>query len=236
MSSFAPIRGTRAQLSPTVTPLVTPIIDGQFLIETDQGDESKIYADIDNGGTPQRIVVGGGGHEMKPNPSTNPTIADLVNEIKNPANGNQNKNVGSLWGIQNWSNHYTEKRIIFQNDSSNPSNDKIGTTGIGEWQDDPTGATVSDEISWGWYYNDALKLDSATFTAWGVSQDDIDINFLFDPSTSTNVPIVLGGYEWDTDTGYICIKFASELSASVIADLKIAIDIKITRTNTEIAT
>ena len=130
----------------------------------------------------------------------------------------------------------TEKRIILKNNSLNPANDKIGTTGIGEWQDDPTGATLADEQGWDWYYNDALKLDSATLTAWGATTDDIDINFLFDPSSSANTPVVLGGYEWDTDTGYICIKFASELSAATIADLKIAIDIKITRTNTEIAT
>lgn len=229
MSSFAPIRGTRAQLDPTVT----PIIDGQFLIETDQGDESKIYADILNSGTPERIIVGGGGHEMKPNPSMNPTIADLITTIKNPTGANQNKNVASLWGINNWSNLYTQKRIIIVNNSSDPTDDIIGTTGIGEWQDEPEGATEIDEQGWGWYYNAALKLDSDTLTAWGVSEDDIDIHFLFDPATSTNVPIVLGGYEWDTDTGYICIKFATELSADVIADLKIAIDIKITRTNVE---
>ena len=230
MASFAPIYGTKTQIA------ATPLVDGQFLIETDQGDESKIYADIDDNGVLKRIVVGGGGHEMIPNPSTSPTTTDLVNAIKNPTSGNQNKNVGSLWGIQNWANHYTEKRIILKNNSLNPANDKIGTTGIGEWQDDPTGATVADEQGWDWYYNDALKLDSATLTAWGATTDDIDINFLFDPSSSANTPVVLGGYEWDTDTGYICIKFASELSAATIADLKIAIDIKITRTNTEIAT
>lgn len=229
MASFAPIRGTRTELDPANT----PIVDGQFLVETDQGDESKIYADIDNSGTLERIVVGGGGHEMKPNPSTNPTVSDLVTVVKatEATGGNQNKNVASLWGIANWSNNYTEKRIVIKNDSSDPTNDIIGTTGIGEWQDDPTGATSTDETGWGWYCNDALKLDAATLTAWGVSQDDIGIDFLFDPTTSTNVPIVLGGYEWDTDTGYICIKFASELSADVIADLKIAIDVKITRTN-----
>ena len=229
MASFAPIRGTRTQLDPSNT----PIIDGQFLIETDQGDESKIYADIDNSGSLERIIVGGGGHEMKPNPSMNPSIATLITTIKNPTNGNANKNVASLWGINNWSNLYTQKRIIIVNNSADPTDDIIGSTGIGEWQDDPTGATETDEQDWGWYYNASLKFDSATLDAWGVSQDDISIHFLFDPTTCAEVPIALGGYEWDSDTGYICIKFATELSDDVIADLKIAIDIKITRTNIE---
>lgn len=51
MSSFAPIRGTRAVINST------PIVDGQFLIETDQTNTTgnKIY--LDNGST--RIHVGG---------------------------------------------------------------------------------------------------------------------------------------------------------------------------------
>lgn len=51
MSSFAPIRGTRTVINST------PIVDGQFLIETDQTDTTgnKIY--LDNGST--RIHVGG---------------------------------------------------------------------------------------------------------------------------------------------------------------------------------
>lgn len=49
MASFAPIRGTKAQINNT------PIVDGQFLIETDQDDLNKIY--LDNGSV--RIYVGG---------------------------------------------------------------------------------------------------------------------------------------------------------------------------------
>lgn len=51
MSSFSPIRGTRAQIA------ATPIVDGQFLVETDSSGNNKIYADIDNS---NRRVVGGG--------------------------------------------------------------------------------------------------------------------------------------------------------------------------------
>lgn len=49
MASFAPIRGTRTQIRNT------PIVDGQFLVETDQGVDNMIY--IDEGST--RTMVGG---------------------------------------------------------------------------------------------------------------------------------------------------------------------------------
>ena len=49
MASFAPIRGTRSQVQ------ATPIIDGQFLVETDQGVNNKIY--MDEGSS--RTIVGG---------------------------------------------------------------------------------------------------------------------------------------------------------------------------------
>lgn len=50
MASFAPIRGTRAQIG------TTPIVDGQFLVETNQGANNRIY--LDTGST--RSIVGGG--------------------------------------------------------------------------------------------------------------------------------------------------------------------------------
>lgn len=50
MASFAPIRGTRTQIG------TTPIVDGQFLVETNQGANNRIY--LDTGST--RSVVGGG--------------------------------------------------------------------------------------------------------------------------------------------------------------------------------
>jgi len=50
MASFAPIRGTRTQIA------TTPIVDGQFLVETNQGANNRIY--LDTGST--RSVVGGG--------------------------------------------------------------------------------------------------------------------------------------------------------------------------------
>ena len=49
MASFAPVRGTRTQIQST------PIVDGQFLIETDQGVGNKIYMDVNA----TRTEVGG---------------------------------------------------------------------------------------------------------------------------------------------------------------------------------
>lgn len=50
MASFAPIKGTHTQIQNT------PIVDGQFLCEVDQGNDGKIY--IDSGNT--RVPIGGG--------------------------------------------------------------------------------------------------------------------------------------------------------------------------------
>lgn len=52
MASFAPVKGTRTEIN------ATPIVEGQFLLETDQGNMSKIYLDVDNN---TRIIIGGGG-------------------------------------------------------------------------------------------------------------------------------------------------------------------------------
>lgn len=51
MASFAPIKGTRTEIGNT------PIVEGQFLVETDQV-QNRIYLDKGTG-TGQRIIVGG---------------------------------------------------------------------------------------------------------------------------------------------------------------------------------
>lgn len=99
MASFAPIRGTRAQVS---DPNVTPIVDGQFLIETNYGNESKIYTDIIDNGTPTRIVVGGGGHEIIPIVNPNTGVTDME-AIKTLTDGTD-RYVVNAYSIQRWSN------------------------------------------------------------------------------------------------------------------------------------
>ena len=178
---------------------------------------------------------GGGGDDIIPDLDniSSPTEADIVEEIA--ATSNTDQHVVSGWGIKTWSNQCLEKRIIIKNTSGGTQN--IGTTGIGEWQDEPEGASEQDEQDWGWFHDDALELDDKINTGstegeWYCSEDDIDISFKFDPSTTT-IPIALGGYILDTTTGYICIKFATEYRESDIENLKIAIDIKVTRTNVD---
>lgn len=52
MASFAPIRGSRADIGST------PIVDGQFLVETDTStpQDNRIYLDIDS---THRVIIGG---------------------------------------------------------------------------------------------------------------------------------------------------------------------------------
>ena len=131
MASFAPIRGTRAQLTPTVTPPVTPIVDGQFLIETDQGNESKIYTDIIENGTPKRIVVGGGGHDMIPvdDVSTTPPTYNYDMDVLSTLTDGDSHYVVNAYSVQRWSNCEvtTLKAHIDQ-----------GTDTVGLWEDNPT--------------------------------------------------------------------------------------------------
>lgn len=49
MASFAPVVGTKTEIQNT------PIVNGQFLMETDQGNSNKCYVDHDN----TRSAVGG---------------------------------------------------------------------------------------------------------------------------------------------------------------------------------
>lgn len=52
MASFAPIKGTRTDIGNT------PIVEGQFLVETDQAQNNRIYLDKGTGAG-QRVIVGG---------------------------------------------------------------------------------------------------------------------------------------------------------------------------------
>ena len=215
MASVSMIRGTKAQIEST------PRVDGQILIETDQGNLNKIYVDINEGGTVNRYMAGGGGHEMIPEPNASLDENDVVDAIKDPNIDGANEQVASLFGIQQWSNTCTKRYII-----DNSEGDAIGTQGIGEWQEelDPSDPpSAEDEAGWGWWYNDGFILPS------GVDENSIDLSIKFDPSI--NEPIVLGGYIYDTTTGYICIKFANTISADALPNAKVAVDITYTRTN-----
>lgn len=76
MATFAPIRGTRAQIQNT------PNVDGQFLVETDQGANNRILMDDGN----NRSVIGGGAGMLPRIVITAPsgtTVSDIT--VTNPS-------------------------------------------------------------------------------------------------------------------------------------------------------
>lgn len=104
MASFAPIRGTRSQINNT------PLVDGQFLVETDQGDQNKTYIDAYDSSTPpvlRRTMCGGGGHEIIPtidSSSANypPTPEKVVTAVQGATPTTDQ--IVSAYGTQQWSN------------------------------------------------------------------------------------------------------------------------------------
>ena len=230
MASFAPIKGTKQEIENT------PLVDGQFLVETDQGDQNKTYIDsYDANNVLQRTMCGGGGHEILPTPDTTEPTGGweyaTVSAI-NAADSESDKIV-SLWGMGNWSNTMT-KRVVYNGTLSK------GASGIGEWLEDEDLDTLRaktetdraiDEEAYGWWYDDHfLHLDQAIDPVSGttVVRDDYDLNFKFEPKETGEI-ITLGGYILDTDTGYMCIKFGNRLRN---AGNKVAVDITINNNNT----
>lgn len=227
MASFAPIRGTRQQIENT------PLVDGQFLIETDQGDQNKTYIDaFDSLNVLTRTMCGGGGHEILPDPknTTTPPDEDSVVQAVNNAQSNSEQ-IASLYGMQQWTNTMTN-RIIY--------NDTIdeGASGIGYFPDEDEyeaflAMTDAQRLAlesapydgsdptngYGWWYDDAFKMPNLA------SADNIDISMLFDPYLGQE-PLTLGGYILDTTNGYLCIKFAAKTGTGTH---KVAVDLKIIR-------
>ena len=181
MASFAPIRGTRTQLQPANT----PIVDGQFLIETDQGNESKIYTDIIDSGTPTRIVVGGGGHDMIPinDTSVTPNVTDMeAIEQMTKADAIANPRVVNAYSVQRWSNCDVLylKTTVAQ-----------GTNTVGLWEDIVTwksyDPTVDNPLVYreGWLFHKDLFgiLSDPTI------KDNVEITPVFDMANSEVVSL-----------------------------------------------
>ena len=227
MASFAPIRGTRQQIENT------PLVDGQFLIETDQGDQNKTYIDaFDSLNVLTRTMCGGGGHEILPDPknTTTPPDEDSVVQAVNNAVANSEQ-IASLYGIQQWTNTMTN-RIIYDDTIDE------GATGIGYFPDEDEyeaflALTDAQRLAlesapydgsdptngYGWWYDDAFKMPNLA------SADNIDISMLFDPYLGQE-PLTLGGYILDTTNGYLCIKFAVPTGTDTH---KVAVDLKVIR-------
>ena len=151
MASVSMVKGTKAQIA------ATPRIDGQILIETDQGDLNKIYTDTDVSGTVERTLAGGGGHLIEPNPTGTPAPTEdtVVNAVNGAANNSEV--INSLYGTQRWSNENTKRYIL------DGSGGKIGESGVGTFpeEDDEvvqvTPQSGDNPLSLGWY-----EIDSTT--------------------------------------------------------------------------
>ena len=163
MASFAPIRGTKTQIENT------PKVDGQFLIETDQGNQNKIYVDTFDSGTSsvERSMAGGGGHQILPtieDPTDIPNEEKVVEQV-NIATPMYDK-IPSLYGIQQWTNEKTKRFMI----EGAPTNSPIGQTGIGSWISDASSKLIEaspvgtdNPYNLGWYeVNNSTHLYQAT--------------------------------------------------------------------------
>ena len=157
---------------------------------------------------------GGSGHDLKPAPVSSLTEDDVVNYIRSQGTNKLNNEVTSIFGINKWTNVKTFRVV---------TKTGIGHYGIGEWKDSVVNPTAAQEQTWGWWQNDIFKLLGDT-TQQGY---DVDFDIKFDPGNGET--ITLGGYIIDTDTGYVCIKFANYLVDTSHA--KVAIDVTFTRTD-----
>ena len=146
-----------------------------------------------------------------PQPSSSVTESDIVTAINAalPAS----TNVPSLYSIQNWSNTMTI-RVEYTGALA------VGATGIGTWQDSFNNPTAADEAGWGWWYDDMFKLSGLA------SADNIKIDVLYDPDSANGDVVINGGYQLDTDNGYLCLKFGKPLTVSTH---RIFVDFTITR-------
>ena len=235
MASFAPIKGTKQEIENT------PMVDGQFLIETDQGDQNKTYIDSYNSlNVLTRTMCGGGGHQILPDPknTTTPPDEESVVDAVNTQPANTDK-IASLYGMQNWTNRMT-KRIIY-----NGTIDK-GATGIGYFPDEDEyeaflAMSVADRYAlesapydgtdptngYGWWHSEDFKNPNVAHTGDLSTDDSVDIAVMFDPYLGQE-PLALGGFILDTDNGYMCIKFAAATGTDTH---KVAVDVTMTRNN-----
>ena len=60
------------------------------------------------------------------------------------------------------------------------------------------------------------------------TSDNVEVKLLYDPALSNKKPVINGGYQLDTDTGYLCVKFGAPVSGS---SNKLFAKIIITRNN-----
>lgn len=229
MASFAPIRGKQSEINNT------PMVDGQFLIETDQGNQNKIYVDSYDDSTPpvlQRTMAGGGGHKILPTidptdpayqtPITEDMVVEAVNDAftDDSGTGHQtNENILSLYGVGHWTNVKTFRRTL-KNATGAPAT--IGIRGVGTWDDsavlipaNPVG--TENPSSLGWYeLNESTHLYQLT--------SDTTVQTKPAPATGfkdywTNVPAgEVGSSDWWYDAAFVQQDDSDDIDISIKFD------------------
>jgi hypothetical protein len=172
---------------------------------------SKIETITVNGTTYD--VGGSGGASISPTPSVNVTEADVVTAVNGALPSSEY--APSLFGMRVWSNTMS---VIVPYSGTIP----IGATGIGEWQDELNNPSAQDEAGWGWWYDDMFKIPNLG------TLDNVEVKLLYDPALSGGEPVVDGGFQLDTDTGYLCVKFGKAVN---VATNKLFAKLIITRNN-----
>lgn len=223
MASFAPIRGTKQQIQNT------PMVDGQFLVETDQGDQNKTYIDsYDGGGNLQRTMCGGGGHPMVEISDQAGHTEDDIDEVATVsyADAQNSKKVANIYTIQRYSN-----ADIITLLTTVPR----GTNTVGLWEDEDVwknyDPSTDDPTVYraGWLWHESLYNILADNNIEIEPVFDIDksetIN-LYGYRVDDNVPLQIGGNT--VNGGAIALKLNGAVRAA--SGVKMGVNLKRQRT------
>ena len=178
-------------------------------------DDGQILAYNRSDGEFQNIDMPAGGHTMKPDPTSNPTEADVVTWVKAAASNNEQ--VASLYGVQNWSN--AEITTIIAQMSKDDDT-------IGVWNDD----WESTSVRTGWIWHKDL------YNVLSDNEVEISIDFdvagkevvgLYAYRVDDDVPQTIGGQT--VNGGAIAIKLTSPIQNA--SGVNVAVNLKRQRTN-----
>ena len=231
MASFAPIRGTKAQITST------PMVDGQFLVETDQGDQNKTYIDsYDSNNQLQRTMCGGGGHPMVGISDDPQHLEDDIDEVASVSysDAQNTKKVANIYTIQRYSNADVITLL-----ATVPK----GTNTVGLWEDENTwknyNPSTDDPTVYraGWLWSESL---------YNILADNmVEIELVFDVGKSEtvniyayrvddNVPLDIPDGQGGTtkvNGGAVAIKLNGSIRAT--GGLKLGVNLKRQRTQLE---
>lgn len=136
---------------------------------------------------------------------------DLLSTVSAVETNTQSGKVVDALVIKDFSNTYKSRIIV-------PVG--AGATGKGEWIEEGTTWTSALETANEWIgYDDADV--RALLTVTDTDKDKIELQFMFEVVDENSSPVTIGGYQWDSSTGMLCIKFGN----AVVNDTKIAIDV-----------